>query len=272
MWSPVRGSALSSDPTTAEARPSPVPQTHRLVARTVPVLSLDRSTIGAAFNLFEALYAGADRERFERDLFEKQLIILLLDAADGTLQGFSTVHVGDVIHNGRRARLVYSGDTVIHPAYWGQKRLQHAFSAILVRQKLRHPIRPLLWFLISKGYKTYLLLVHHCPRSVPRVDGRADFGLHETLHSVARSRFGDDYNPTTGVVSYQVARERVRGEIAPIDRPLLTNRHVAFFAERNPGYERGDELACLAQIRLIDPVTTIVRSWWRGQTRSRQAR
>jgi hypothetical protein len=265
MGSPVSGASLQDDSETEEVWPGSSSQQRRLVARTVPVRALDRSTITAAFDLFDSLYAGVDRGRFEKDLFEKHLIILLLDPADNVLRGFSTVHVGDVTHAGRSARLVYSGDTAIHPAYWGQKRLQRAFSTVLARQKLRHPTRPLLWFLISKGYKTYLLLVHHCPRSFPRVDRPADARLYETLHSVAHSRFGDAYDPATGVVSYQTARERVRGEVAPIDGPLLGNPHVAFFAARNPGYAQGDELACLAQIRLIDPVTTIARSWWRGR-------
>lgn len=254
------------DPVAAPG-PRPAASRGRLVARIARVPTLDGPTIDAAFELFQSLYLGAERERFEKDLAEKRFIILLRDEVDGALRGFSTVHVGDVIHGGRRARLVYSGDTVVHPAYWGQKRLQRAFSTILVREKLRRPGRPLLWFLISKGYKTYLLLAHHCPRSFPRVDRREDPDLRATLHWVAASRFGSAYDPSMGVVSYPSPRERVRAEVAPIDRPLMDNPHVAFFAQRNPGYNRGDELACLAQIRLIDPLTTIVRSWWRGRAR-----
>lgn len=237
------------------------------MSRTVPVRLLDRTTIDAAFALFDSLYAGADRNRFEDDLFDKQLVILLRDAADDTLRGFSTVHISEVIHGRRRARLVYSGDTAIHPAYWGQKRLQRAFSMILVREKIRHPTRPLLWFLISKGYKTYLLMVRHFPHSVPRVDRKADHRLTVTLHAVARGRFGNAYDPSTGVVSYHLAKERVRRNVAPIDRPLLTNPHVAFFAARNPGHERGDELACLARIRPIDPFRTMVGAWRNARLR-----
>ena len=265
MRLPVSGAPLLEDRATTAATLPRRSRNGRLVARIAPVRSLDRSIIDAAFGLFESLYLGVDRQRFERDLFDKHLIILLFDDTDDVLRGFSTVHVDDVMHRGRRARVVYSGDTVIHPAYWGQKRLQRAFSTILVRERLRHPTRPLFWFLISKGYKTYLLLVHHFPRSFPRVDRPADPDLRAALHTVARNRFGDAYNPLTGVISYPTARERVRDQVAPIDRPLMSNPHVAFFATRNPGYQGGDELACLAQVRLVDPVAAFVRSWWRGR-------
>lgn len=242
-----------------------------LVARIAPVGSLTRSTIDAAFELFESLYAGADRARFERDLFEKQLIILLFDASDGALRGFSTVHVGEIVHDGRPARLVYSGDTAIHPAYWGQKRLQRAFSLVLIREKMRHPTKPLLWFLISKGYKTYLLLVRHFPRSIPRVDRPDDPRLRSTLDYLAYGRFGHAYDNATGIVSYATPRERVRSNVAPISRPLMDNGHVAFFAARNPRHQEGDELACLAEIRLRDPIMILGTAWWRSRRSRRSA-
>ena len=269
MRSPVREAALQADPEGAETPQSSLRPPGRLVAHTVPVRSLDRATVDAAYRLFDSLYLGADRTRFEADLADKQLIILLRDGVDQTLRGFSTVHLGDVPYGRRRARLVYSGDTAIHPAYWGQKCLQQAFAMVLLREKLRHPARPLLWFLISKGYKTYLLLIHHFPRSFPRVDRGAQPRLQQTLQEVSSNRFGRAFNPITGVISYETSHERVRHDVAPIDRPLLSDPHVAFFAARNPRYAQGDELACLARVRAVDPVRTFIRSWWRVRARRR---
>src|SRR5689334_6642260 len=102
-----------------------------LRATTVPVASLRADTIAAAWALFEQAYAGADRERFERDLAEKQLVILLAERATGELKGFSTVLVRDGV-GPRRATVVFSGDTVIDRAHWGEKQLQLAFARLLV--------------------------------------------------------------------------------------------------------------------------------------------
>lgn len=267
MRSPVTGVALRAEPEPTGSLPRAPVRVHRLVAHTVPVSSLNRATIAAAFSLFESLYVGTDRASFERDLHDKQLVILLRDAVDHSLRGFSTIHLGEVTYGRRRARLVYSGDTAIHPAYWGQKCLQRAFATVLMREKLRHPTRPVLWLLISKGYKTYLLLINHFPRSLPRADRPAPGPLQATLTAVAGARFGDAFDPIRGVISYETPRERVRREVAPIDRPLLRDAPVAFFVARNPGYQRGDELACLAEVRAIDPVRVFVRSWWRARVR-----
>ncbi|HEX2081514.1 MAG TPA: hypothetical protein VHG08_27670 [Longimicrobium sp.] len=232
----------------ALARPAPPP---RLRASIVASHAIDAATRDAAFALFRAHYEGADRERFERDLGEKQRVILLRDAR-GALRGFSTVLQRDVRVGGRMATMVFSGDTVIDRACWGQKRLQGAFAGLLLRLRLRHPRRPLYWFLISKGWRTYLLMANHFPRAVPRWDLPDPPELRAALDQLAAERFGAEYDAAAGIVRYAAPHERVRDGVAPVDGALLANPHVRFFVERNPGHARGDELACLAQVRVRD--------------------
>jgi hypothetical protein len=69
---------------------------------------------------------------------------------------------------------------------------------------------------------------------------------------VAIERFGDQYDCRTGIVRYATAHEKVRTGLAPLTPPLQTNPHLRFFAAQNPGHESGDELACLAEVRLLD--------------------
>ena len=221
----------------------------RLVASTVSVRTLTPETRDAAFALFQRSYAGAERDRFDRDLDEKQLIILLRDRETAALKGFSTVLVQRLPDDA--GSVVYSGDTVIDREYWGQKQLQAAFARILVGQKLRSR-RPVYWFLLSKGYRTYLLLANAFPRAVPRHDGPDDAILRGTLDALAAARFGDQYDAGASVVRYAVPHEHVRGGLAPITARLRKNPHVQFFVARNPGHERGDELACLAEVRWRD--------------------
>ena len=230
---------------------SPRRDRKQLVSRTVPVSALDAGLVAQAFALFARSYDGADRARFERDLSEKQRIILLRDRATGALKGFSTVLV-QPMPAGHRGMVVFSGDTVIDREYWGQKQLQIAFTRILLELKLRAPHRPLYWFLISKGYRTYMLLGNAFPRAVPRYD-RADApALRSALDALAAARFGSAYDDRAGVVRFESDHERVREGLAPVTPRHLANPHVSFFVARNPGHHRGDELACLAEVRLID--------------------
>ena len=253
--SPFRRIFMSLAPPLAEpvaAAPARAAPPVRLRASTVAPSALDRATRDAAFALFRAHYDGAERARFERDLDEKQRVILLRDRATGALRGFSTVLHRSIRVGGRTATMVFSGDTVIDRSCWGQTALHSAFAAMLFRLKLRHPLRPLYWFLISKGWRTYLLMANYFPRAVPRWDRAEPPELRAALDALAAERFGAEYDAAAGVVRYATAHERVRDGLVPLDGAVLANPHVRFFVERNPGHARGEELACLAEVRLRD--------------------
>lgn len=238
---------------------APTTLSGRLVATTLITSALNANTRTEAFNLFASTYEGAERGRFERDLAEKQLVILLRDRATQELKGFSTLLIRDVVSNGSPATVIFSGDTVIDRRYWGQKVLQREFVRILTRHKLRSPAQPLYWFLISKGYRTYLLMANAFPRAIPRVDQPDIPELRVLLNSLACDRFGAQYDVSSGIVRYADAHERVRAELAPVDDTALGNRHVAFFVQRNPDHTAGDELACIAEVRLVDLVRVVSR-------------
>ena len=235
------------------------PQLRASCRRIEDVAAADRD---AAWALFDAAYVGAERNRFHSDWDDKQWVILLRDPATGDLQGFSTVaitEVCDALLPGGRATVVFSGDTVVAPAYWGSKSLQRGFSRLMIRTKLRRPTRPLYWFLISKGYKTYLMLVRACPHAVPRCDRADDVRLRRVRDVVARQRFGADYDRAAGIVRHGARLEAVRPGLCPVDASLLSDPHVAFFVARNPGHVDGDELACVADMRLRDPLRQLLR-------------
>jgi hypothetical protein len=154
-----------------EAPPSArlaVRATGRLRASLAVPRDLDRRSRDAMWQLFTRYYADVRRSVFEADLDEKDHVILLRDEGDGSIRGMSTLKVYDHTIAGRRVRAVFSGDTIIDAAYWGQSALHWAFLGYLVRVKLRSPLTPVFWFLISKGYKTYLLLARNFPTHYPR--------------------------------------------------------------------------------------------------------
>ena len=124
----------------------------RLSAKTVPVARLSPAQREGCWRVFERYYDNVDRGRFDADLDEKQHVILLL--ASERIVGFSTVmvdHVDGVV-------AIFSGDTVLEADHHGAGALQWAFFRYIVLTKLRYPHKLVTWFLISKGYKTYLLL------------------------------------------------------------------------------------------------------------------
>jgi len=238
----------------------------RLTGRTTSVKHLDEATRRAAFALFAAAYEGADWPRFLADLGEKQHVILMHDRQTRELKGFSTVSVRVEDTERGKAIVVFSGDTVIDRDYWGQKQLHIQLSVLFMRQQLLHPLRPVYWFLVSKGYKTYVGLVNNFPVSIPRHERPDDPRLRRMLDRVAAARFGAAYNVSTGI-AVNIAHEWVRPGLSPIDVSAQANAHVRFFMERNPDHAGGDELACLALVRKRDAARIALRA---SMARTRQ--
>lgn len=221
-------------------------------------------------SLMQLCYAGVSAERFAKDLEEKQYVILLSVRRTGELVGFSTLRASEGLMGGQPVELVFSGDTVIHPDHWGQKELQVQFCRFMAWRRLRRPLRPLLWLLLSGGYKTYLLSVNNFPRTIPRYDWEPPAERVTFLHELAQRWFGSQYDPERGTLRFESQHYRVRDGIAPIDRAAAAHPHIAFFAERNPGHVDGEELVCLTEVRLRDlglAVGRILVKQVRGLTR-----
>jgi hypothetical protein len=208
------------------------------------------------FKLFEIFYDNVSFERFKKDLLNKSKVIILLDV-ESKIQGFSTFYDFDFEHDKKLIRVLYSGDTIIAPDYWGTSALTLEFLKNMILLKMRYPTRPVWWFLISKGYKTYLLLANNFLRYYPRFD-QSTPNEHRTLIKGLSDKFyPGKFNPETGVIEFEVnEHERLKESIAPITKELSDKYpKIKFFSEKNPGWKKGDELACIGE---VDPLLSIV--------------
>lgn len=224
--------------------------------RTEPVSGLGPLDRDVMFALMERYYEDVTRAQFDADLAGKQHVIRMFDAAGG-LCGFSTIQLLPFVHEGREVLAVFSGDTVIDRACWGQKQLQRAFSAFLLRLRLTRR-GPLYWFLISKGFKTYLLMRHNL-RCYPNHAEPTPPAAQALLDHVARLKYPDHYDAQRGVISFPLPAGAVRSDYAQVSAADLEDPDIRFFVARNPGYARGDELCCLAEISLLPVCWALLR-------------
>lgn len=225
----------------------------KLQSETRRVADIDPATRQAMWLLFERYYADVKRGTFEADLAKKSHVILLFDSADQSLQGFSNVEVYQRSLQGRAVQVVFSGDTIIERSYWGQGVVQRAYAALFVRLKLSRPFVPLYYFLLSKGYKTYLLLTRSYAEHWPRYDRPTPSDVKALLDSLAYDKFGDAYDAKRGILRVTSADGRLRDDVAPIVPRLLENPEIRFFAEQNPGHMRAEELCCIAPVTFSMP-------------------
>lgn len=196
--------------------------------------------------LFEACYDCAPRSAFDSDLADKTHVVLLLDEAQ-RLMGFSTQQ----IYQTDAANILFSGDTVIAPACWGTQVLVRGWSELAARMVANAGGVPCYWFLISKGFRTYLYLPLFFKIYHPHPDG-IGLDLKPLLDCLAIGKFGNAYDPASGLIRFPTSRGQLGDGLNQVPDHRDQDRDVRFFLSCNPDYANGVELACLAPISLAN--------------------
>lgn len=234
-----------------------------LVAVTVRVKKIKRQEIDRMYELFSEYYANHTLQTFEHDLFEKNHVILLRDKKNGSLQGFSTLLRVPLKKAGKSVLGVYSGDTVINKEYWGSGALGIEFLKYLWKLKIKKPGTPVYWFLISKGYKTYLLMANNFCTHYPRFDLETPPEYKTLMNEFYSSRFKDNYSAETGLIHYKGKACALKEHVADVTPQLLEDPKVAFFQKTNPHWSEGDELACIAKMTFTMPFKYALKKAWK---------
>lgn len=205
----------------------------------------------AMHKLFTQFYANADAETFLKDLSKKSGAILVHDPESGEIRGFSTVMTMPLWDGEREVLGVFSGDTILDPAYWGDRALKDGFARYLVKLLITKPGTPIYWLLISKGYKTYLLLANNFGNYYPRHDRPNDPKLKRLVEAYCHKMFPGKYDELNGVLDFGNGSQCLKEEVAPItEEAMAAEPAIRYFAERNPEWQRGVELPCVGEVSL----------------------
>jgi hypothetical protein len=228
--------------------------TAKLKAQIVPISALTLSHKVRMFELMQTYYDQVSREQFLKDLTKKTDVILLLDSVDKQVQGFSTLMKLSLEQNGKPLRAIFSGDTVIDKSFWGGRTLGKAFLGYLFKEKMQRPFEPLYWLLISKGYKTYLMMANNFAEYYPRFDRPTPADKKELMDGFYATLYPQGYDAASGLIYPATEACQVKTGVANISSTLMEgNPKVAFFQSANPGWQQGHELACIAQMTLRMP-------------------
>lgn len=237
------------------------PRSRRLQARFTPLNRIHIRQVKEMYAIFKAHYEHTDLETFMADLSKKDGAILLREPEQGRIVGFSSIVTMPMGENGNQGSGVFSGDTIVMPEYWGSRALHFAFMRYIIRQKLRRPSTPLFWLLISKGYKTYLLMANNFDQYYPHPEERHE-DLEPLVKSYCERLFPGHYDPETRVLDFGESAQRLRQGVAAVTEDLAREvPKIDFFRQRNPTWNRGTELPCIALLSY----TTIFRAlskWW----------
>jgi hypothetical protein len=218
-----------------------------LHSRIVPVAEITEVDAHAMFRIFTRHYDCVSSDRFLSDLAEKDCVLVLREG-NGAICGFSTQKLLRVSVAGVRIRAVFSGDTIVDRAYWGEQELGRCWCRYVSSLYAEEPDVPLYWFLISKGYRTYLYLPLFFETFYPNCQTPTPEFEQGVLDTLATRKFPGCYQPAKGVVEFPESQGQLKPHLAEIPARRLRNPHVQFFLRRNPAFAEGSELACLAEI------------------------
>lgn len=200
--------------------------------------------------LMGAHFDNVSRVAFEKDLAEKRWVVLLRDKESGALQGFSTMAILEAAVEGQPVKAVFSGDTIVDRAYWGETELASVWGSFVLSLVAAEPAARFYWFLISKGVRTYRFLPVYFQAFYPRFEAPTPPFEAAVLRALAEQKFPGRFDAERGVIRFGGAKDRLRPELAEVAPGRLADPHTRFFLEKNPGYVVGDELACVAALDL----------------------
>lgn len=209
---------------------------------------LSEQELKRLYSLMEQAYEEISFERFLEDLLKKQLVLLLMDS-ESQVQGFTTFAVNPGQTGTAEYAILFSGDTIIHPNYWGSLALLKGWCAAVAQLMRAYPHKVWYWFLLSKGHRTYLFLPLFFKTYIPCLNA-AEVPSHwyAIQERTAALLYPEYYRPGDKVLHFKQSLGQLIPELAKSSFDKQYNPHVELFLQLNPGFEKGDELLCFTQI------------------------
>lgn len=198
--------------------------------------------------LFIQYYNNADFETFANDMGKKTGVFVLEDKIKKCIIGFSTWTEINLAYDGKNAIGVFSGDTVIDKAYWGNKCLQKSFATKLFTTKLKNPKKSVFWLLISKGYKTYLLLANNFHNFYPNYQTH-NKDLESIVDEYCTQLYPSAYCRESRLLDFGDSYQNLKEGVAGITLEMKNQNHdIRYFETLNPTWAKGTELPCVGEV------------------------
>ena len=232
-----------------------------------PIRAITVNDIRQMYDLYASFYENTSLDIFLSDLSKKSGVILVSRKADDRIVGFSTQTFFDLKVDGQRVRGIFSGDTIVDPAYWGNNALANTFYRRLIIERIKHPLIPFYWFLISKGYKTYLLMTNNFYNYYPKLNGNRgerDATYHNITQAYCQALFPNAFDAEKMLLDFGEQYVRLKGDVADITPEMrAANPHIDFFERVNPSWRRGTEVPCLAACDYESLVRSVIDVPWK---------
>jgi len=215
------------------------------------LLSIDKLSVSQKKRMFEILctyFNNVGYSCFERDLNEKDWVIVLNESENRQVQGFSTQKLIYTEVEGVPIKALFSGDTIIDKKFWGGYELVKKWFGLVLPLIEDKKQEKFYWFLISMGYKTYRFLPVYFKEFYPRFDKDTPDFEKMVMDRLGAIKYPKEYDKRSGIIHFEERVICLKEEFAEIPVKRLKDPHIRFFLEQNAFYTQGDELVCVAEL------------------------
>ena len=214
----------------------------------VPLENIDSEQRKRMLQLMCENYNEVVESNFYEDLENKQWVGLIKDG-NGTIQGFTTFVINPKGVGGKTYHIIFSGDTVIAPEYWGSQVMMQGWCQSVGRFIGADQTKPWYWYLLSKGHRTYMYLPlffeNYFPSMVPTP---LDDELRKIATEISANVFGRYWQQDEGVIRFDESRGELKPNLIEATFQKKGSSIVQFFLQKNPNFYKGEELVCTALI------------------------
>lgn len=217
-----------------------------MLRKITDVKNIDKTQKNEMFDLMTNFYANMKKSVFEKDLSEKNWVLMLADKSSGKIVGFSTQMIFPINYENREIKILFSGDTIIHKNYWGTMNLSLAFGELMIKLIEKYDKQELFWLLISKGFRTYKYLPAFFLEFYPTYKKETPENFQKLMDFLGKTKFPKLYDKKRGIVRAKFGGQYLKTEYHPEKK--ARKKHEIFYYNSNPNYEKGDELLCLTKL------------------------
>ncbi len=206
---------------------------------------IDDKTKNEMFKLFNK-YFNCEKNMFFSDLQSKKTIVLLKNS-NRDIVGFTSMDISIEESKNSKIVILFSGNTIVDEKYRNDLLLITGFLEFAVRTQTEYPDYKMFWHLICEGYKTYRYLPLSFNRFYPHYKEEPLQYEKELMDKISIKRFNKYYDKKTDIIHIP-GSESLKSNFSKIHQNKLEDKHIKFFVDKNPFYENGDKLSCIAEI------------------------
>ena len=229
----------------------------RLTHDIISIENLEPHAIESMYQLMRYYYDNLHREKFLKDLNEKEGVLLGHDE-NGEICGFTTYAIFEIYFKEEKIRILFSGDTVIREEFWGKWSTAKSFIT-LIKKMMECGEPKCYWFLLTKGVRTYQYLPLYFKEYYPSPQFETPDYEKDLIVQLSRLKFGNCYLEHKGIIRFNPPADRLKEKYLSF-KEKMDDPFIQFFMQKNPGHINGDELPCLARIS-IENLTSISHRW-----------